>query len=285
MAEDPHAGEAEALRAAARGPVTVESLAGDLERLGVARGLTALVHTSMSALGWVCGAEQAVIEALTRALGPTGTLVMPAFSKHLTDPSMWRHPPVPEAWWPTIRERMPAFDPALTPTRGLGRVAECFRHAPGALRSDHPHDSFTARGPAARALLADQPLEHGLGEGSPLARLYDADAQVLLLGATHAGNSSLHLSEHRARWPGKRIIDQGAPLADAGGVRRWVRFRALDLDGDDFPALGDDLERETDLVRVGPAGSGTARWMRLRALVDYGVAWLQRHRGSARARG
>lgn len=279
MGADPHAGEDGAVRAAARGPVTVASLVEDLRRLGVAEGGTALVHTSLSALGWVCGAEQAVIEALTQALGRTGTLVMPAFSTHLTDPAHWRRPPVPEAWWPTIRAEMPAFDPLLTPTRGLGRVAECFRRAHGVVRSLHPHDSFAARGPAARALLGETPLEHGLGEGSPLARLYDANAHVLLLGATHGSNSSLHLSEHRARWPGKRWIEQGAPVTDATGTRRWARFQALEMDSDDFERLGADLEQTTDVVRTGAAGTGTARWMRVRALVDHGVAWLERHRG------
>src|SRR5687767_3614283 len=168
QADDPHRGEASAVGGATDGPVTVARLVAHLQRLGVDPGATLLVHTSLRALGWVCGAEQAVIEALTLALGPAGTLVMPAFSTQLTDPATWRAPPVPEAWWPTIRESMPAFDPVLTGTRGLGRVAESFRRAPGARRSAHPHDSFAARGPAAAALLADHPLESGLGEGSPL---------------------------------------------------------------------------------------------------------------------
>src|SRR5262245_9213196 len=128
-ATDPPAGEHRVVATMAAGPMTVESLAADLARLGVPAGGTVLVHTRMSALGWVCGAEQAVVDALTAALGPTGTLVMPAFSGQLTEPRHWRHPPVPEAWWPTIRASMPAFDAWLTPTRYLGRVAEAFRHA------------------------------------------------------------------------------------------------------------------------------------------------------------
>jgi aminoglycoside 3-N-acetyltransferase len=276
-AAEPPSGEAGAVARGERGLVTVASLAADLGALGVAPGMTVLAHTSMSALGWVCGGSQAVLEALTAALGPTGTLVMPAFSAHLTEPAHWRHPPVPEAWWPTIRATMPAFDPWLTPTRALGRVAEAFRHAPGALRSTHPHDSFAARGPEAERLLADHALEEGLGERSPLGRLHAADASILLLGVGHDRNSSLHLAEHRAEWPGKRRVDQGAPLV-VDGARRWVTFSALPYDGDDFARIGADLERDTRHVRKGRAGAGTARLVRMRPLVDYGVAWLQRNR-------
>ena len=36
-------------------PRTRLSLAGDLRRLGVLEGAVALVHVSLSRLGWVCG--------------------------------------------------------------------------------------------------------------------------------------------------------------------------------------------------------------------------------------
>ena len=120
------------------GPVTVASLTRDLHALGVEPGMTLLVHSSLSSLGWVCGGAQAAIEALTAALGPDGTLAMPAFSTGLTDPSEWEKPPVPESWWQPIRDSMPAFDKRVTPTRAMGAIAELFRTLPDVLRSDHP---------------------------------------------------------------------------------------------------------------------------------------------------
>ena len=48
------AGETRAVDAATR-PGTVNSLSRDLRSLGVAEGMTLLVHSSMSALGWVAG--------------------------------------------------------------------------------------------------------------------------------------------------------------------------------------------------------------------------------------
>jgi methylglutaconyl-CoA hydratase len=63
--------------AAVAQPATRASLAADLRVLGVQPGMTLLVHSSLSALGWVCGGPVAVIQALQDALTPAGALVMP----------------------------------------------------------------------------------------------------------------------------------------------------------------------------------------------------------------
>src|SRR3954451_23417258 len=167
--------------ARSRRPVTRTSLGDDLRRLGVRPGAVLLVHTSVSALGWVCGGAHAVVEALLDAVGAEGTLVVPTHTNGNSDPAEWKTPPVPKAWWPAVREHMPAFDPACTPSR-LGAVPELVRTWPGARRSAHPQYSFAAIGPAAGRVCADHRLDSGLGEGSPLARVHDFDGDVLLLG-------------------------------------------------------------------------------------------------------
>src|SRR5947209_4670435 len=108
-------------------PRTRASLAEDLRRLGLSEGVTVLVHSSLSTLGWVCGGPVAVVQALLDVLTDSGTLVMPTHSGEYSDPAPWQEPPVPRDWWPVIRETMPAFDPQVTPTRGMGRIVEVFR--------------------------------------------------------------------------------------------------------------------------------------------------------------
>lgn len=258
-------------------PPTPESLADDLAALGVRPGMVLLVHASLSALGWVVGGAPAVIAALTQALGPDGTLVMPAHSGNVSDPAGWIAPPIPTAWHALVRDRMPAFDPVTTPTSSMGAIAESFRTHPGTLRSIHPRQSFAARGRQARDITAAHALDCALGERSPLARLYALDAMVLLLGVGHDRNTSLHLAEHRATYPGKKTASFGSPVR-IDGERQWLVADDLDFDDSDFAAIGGAFERDSSAVAVAAVGYGTARLMRQRSLVDFGVRWMTANR-------
>jgi len=271
------AGESEAVRAADH-PATSRTLTQDLRSLGVADGMTLLVHTSMSALGWVAGGPQAVMAALLGAVGDDGTLVMPTHSTGLSEPSLWRNPPVPESWWPIIRDETPAFDADLTPTRMMGVIAEGFRTYPEVRRSGHPQVSFAACGPNAGAVVADHAFDHPLGDRSPLGRLYHLDGHILLLGVGHVNNTALHLAEYRADYPGKEWVTQGAPVM-IDGERQWVTFEDLEGDSDDFGAIGEAFAA-AGFERRGQVGSGEGRLMNVRDLVDFAAEWMTAHRRS-----
>lgn len=258
-------------------PITVDSLRQDFIQLGVQPGMTLLVHSSLSSLGWVSGGPVAVILALEEVLGESGTLVMPTHSGDLSDPADWENPPVPTAWWETIRETMPAFVPELTPARGIGIIPEVFRKQKGVERSEHPQVSFAARGPEAKRIVAGHRLDYGLGESSPLAKVYGLGGWILLLGVGHASNTSLHLAEYRAEYDGKREIRNGAPILRAG-QRVWVETTDLDLDTEDFERIGEDFLAETGKTTCGKVGLAETQLIPQRDLVDYAVKWMEHHR-------
>jgi aminoglycoside 3-N-acetyltransferase len=256
--------------------VTVEQLVEDLGALGIARGSVVLAHTSLSRLGRVVGGEQAVIAALLQAIGPAGTLVMPSQSWQLCDPEYLNDPDVPPDVWPLVRDHLPAYDRAVTPTRTMGGVAELFRSLPGAVRSGHPHRSFAALGPHAAEIVAVHDLDCPNGERSPLKAMYDLDAWTLLLGVGHDKSTIMHLAEHRSGTL-TRTVRNGAPLL-VGGRRRWVGFDETLVEDDDFDDVGAAFARETGLERTGRVGDATARLVPQRALVDFASEWFTAHR-------
>lgn len=100
--------------------ITRDTLAQQLRHLGVKPGDILLAHSSLSSLGWVNGGAVAAVQGLLDALGPDGTLVVPTQSADLSDPELWQAPPVPPAWWETVRATMPAYDPRTTPRAASG---------------------------------------------------------------------------------------------------------------------------------------------------------------------
>jgi aminoglycoside 3-N-acetyltransferase len=257
-------------------PVTVSSLVADFRDLGIETGDTLLVHSSLRSIGFVSVGPPAVVDALQEVLTESGTLLMPAFTGQYGDPAIWNSPPVPDDWVEEIRSSRPPFRPAVTPTRGVGAIPECFRNYPGVVRSEHPQFSFAVWGRDAEAIAARHELDDGLGENSPLASVYDRDGTVLMLGTDHDTNTSFHLAEYRAPFP-KESSAKTAPLL-RDGERVDVAFENVDISSDDFAELGNDFEREVGLTR-GAVGAATAKLARQPKLVDFAVEWFEAHRG------
>ncbi len=258
-------------------PRTRESLAADLRQLGVKPGMTLIMHSSLSSLGWVCGGAVAVVQALMSVVTEEGTIVMPTQTGNYSDPAYWVNPPVPQPWWQVIYDTMPAFRPEVTPSYLMGTIVETFRTSPGVLRSNHPQVSFAAWGHNARYITENHPLEYGLGEGSPLARIYDLNGWVLLLGVGYNRNTSFHLAEYRS--PGNTEVMLGAPVME-NEQRVWKHFRDIDIDADIFPTIGEEFE-QTRLVTLGIVGSAECRLFPQRPAVDFAVNWYRQRRHSA----
>lgn len=257
--------------------LTQRALEKQFRKVGMRAGHTVLMHTSLKAIkAWIPGGTQTIIAALLAVLGKNGTLMMPAHTPDNTDPSRWMLPPVPQKWWPIIRQESAPFDLARTPCHEMGALAEYFRTYPGVIRSNHPIVSFCATGKHARALTDDHDLNDFLGERSPIGRLYALDGYVLLLGVDHNRNTSLHLAEHRAAWPGKAWLHEGSAML-ADGQRQWITYDILDVDTDDFPKLGAAYQES---IGYTPAhvGDAEACYLRQRPMVDFGTTWFSTHR-------
>ena len=229
------------LPAHARVEIARAEVVTQLASLGVTPGGVLLVHTSYRAARPIEGGPGGLIQALHEALGPAGTLVMPAWSDDDDAP----------------------FDPAQSPAAAdLGVVAETFRRLPGVRRSAHPF-AFTARGPAAERVLADPlPLPPHI-PASPVGRVLGLDGQVLLLGVHHDADTTLHLAELLAGVP-YRVPKHCTVLRDGRPVR--VEYEENDHCCQRF-VLADEWLRSVGLQQEGHVGHAWARLVRSRDIV------------------
>jgi aminoglycoside 3-N-acetyltransferase len=149
----------------------------DLLALGLRPGGTLLVHSSLRALGPLPGGPQALIQALLQALGPEGTLLMPALT------------------YARVTPQNPVFDLLETPSN-VGLIPETFRRLPGVQRSLHPTHSVCGLGPLAAALLEPHAQDSTpCGPHSPFRALPERGGQVLMLGCGLEPNTSMHAIE------------------------------------------------------------------------------------------
>lgn len=86
------------------------------------------------------------------------------------------------------------YSPDLPIDRDLGRVPATMRREFQHVRSFHPLISFLAVGDLADQLIGASTLEQPLGS---VAALEGIGGKVVLLGFTHATNTSIHLAEQR----------------------------------------------------------------------------------------
>jgi aminoglycoside 3-N-acetyltransferase len=256
--------------------VLKQDILAALKKVGVRKGQTIMVHTSLSSLGFVCGGAQVVIEALLESVGADGTIVMPSQSWKNLDPTAGVHWEEPEAWWQMIRDNWPAYNRDITPTNTMGAVAEMFRKWPGTFRSDHPARSVAANGKYAQHLTSDHDLSNIFGEGSPIGKLYELDGYVLLIGVGYDKNTSLHLADVRADYPGKHDCLEYSAIME-NGERVWKGYRTLFVDGEDFDQIGAAFEKECSVQKVA-LGNGIITLMKQRELVDFAENWIERNR-------
>ncbi|WTW92309.1 AAC(3) family N-acetyltransferase [Streptomycetaceae bacterium NBC_01309] len=277
--------EVEAPEPPAARPWAVRELVGMLRDIGVVAGDVLMVHSTLRGIGPVDGGAQGVLTALLEAVGPQGTLVMPAYTEENSDTS-WAFLRATEGLSTSEREAykraMQPFDPMWTPaSRTMGALPELLRRTPGAVRSSHPQASFAAIG-----LLADGIMRHHnpathFGEQSPLARLYSLpDAKVLMLGTAFATFSAFHLAEYLQPKLATRMYRCVIP--DGLGRAMWFTYEDVILDLRDFDRIGAAM-LEHLATGEGYIGAARSLLVPLSPAVAFGVDWMARHRADGQA--
>ncbi|MDH7601420.1 MAG: AAC(3) family N-acetyltransferase [Armatimonadota bacterium] len=180
--------------------VTKEHIAEGLRALGLQRGDSVVVHSSLSSFGRVEGGPHTVVEAILEVIGNEGTLVVP-----------------------TCNYEPGVFDPETTPSV-VGAITEAVRKHPNAVRSKHPTHSVAAIGQLAEIIVEDHEKTHAFGRGSALFKLLQANGKILLLGTDLTTCSMVHVAEEIAEVP---YLDRQRNVAiktpNGKVVRRWVR--------------------------------------------------------------
>lgn len=150
-----------------RYPFTAEDLIAELRACGIQPGDCVFVHSSYTNFEGFQGSALDVINALRRAVGEQGTLLMPTLS--FTGSAV------------AYAAKKKIFDPTISPSF-VGLLPEMFRRSPGVSRSLHPTHSVAATGARAAWFLQDHHLaDNPCGRGTPYFRLIETDAKILLL--------------------------------------------------------------------------------------------------------
>ena len=267
-------------------PVTRSELLTGLHALGVRPGGVLMVHTRMSAIGWVVGGSQTVVEALLAAVGPGGTLM--AYAGWEDDP--WHLAEWPPGWQRAYRAELPPFDPELSEAdHEMGRLPERIRTWPGARASTGHVMRMVAVGARAGWLTQDQPWDQPAGPGSPLAKLVETDGQVLMLGAPLDTLTLLHYAESLVDGPEKRMVSYAVPIRDGKQVtwrevldydtssRGAFPYERVIPSGDDAFAVIGRLALTAGAGVTGQVGDAESHLFAARPLVNFAVGWLRQH--------
>lgn len=247
-----------------RRPVSRAELTAGLERLGILPGDVLFVHSSLKSLGYVEGGAATVVQALQDAVGPGGTLLLPAY--YMPGGSIRA----------ACEQDGYVFDVRRHGTH-MGRLPEAFLASAGIRRSIHPTHSVAAWGRHAVWLTAAHHLAPSVfGQGSPWQRLLALDqAKVLGLGVSMGPITFYHVLEDAlgAAFP-LPVWDAPArslPCLDLAGQRHEVPLRPFcaalaqqridHRSRDDLRAYFATEFTQAGLLHAGQVGEAASWWI------------------------
>jgi aminoglycoside 3-N-acetyltransferase len=184
-----------------------------LASIGVARGMTVVVHSQLSQLGYVAGGPAMIIETLMETVTDSGCILMPTYPTRGSTAA--------------YLDEGHAFDVRNTPST-VGALTEVFRTWPGVKRSLHPTNPVAAWGKHADWLLAGH--ERSLtpyGDDTPYGRLARMDDSYNLMMETPV-LSLLHHLQERVNFPNYTLDEtREVRVIDTAGATRTVTTKVM----------------------------------------------------------
>jgi aminoglycoside 3-N-acetyltransferase len=156
-----------------------------LKELGIKKGDTILIHSSLKSFGTVKNGADTVVDAFLSVLGDEGTLIVPTLTGKHTD-----SPVSP-----------PYFDICASKS-WTGKIPETVRLRQDAKRSLHPTHSVSAIGGRRDEIVASH--ENGnspCDEHSPYYKNCIWGGYILLIGVDQESNTTIHCCEEIAKVP------------------------------------------------------------------------------------
>ena len=213
-----------------------KQLSEEFSALGLPKGASVLVHSSLKSLGWVEGGPGAVVDALIDTVGPEGTVLVPnlpfrgSLANYLKDE--------------------PTFDVRSTPSQ-MGAGTESLRKRPDARRSLHSSHSVAAVG-ALRDVMTEghEKDDSTCGIHSGYYRnAHTSGGYVLLVGVTIVNMTTFHSIEELNELP---YLFSGEVLKshviDYDGNTLDIRTRGY---AEDTPVPRNFTAPEPELLREG----------------------------------
>lgn len=194
--------------------ITEENILNDLKRIGIKKGDTLLVHSSLSKIGYVEEGPKTVVSSLLKSIGEKGNLLMPSS---------------PNASLQKDHIKKNKRFNVLVDKSALGAITEYFRKYPGVKRSLNATEPVCAYGPK-----KDYFVNGHLGEvtpyteNSPFYKVAESRGKILYIGVTLANaGTSLHCLEDAVDFEYPVYCNEfySVEIVDEQGVKHAVKTR------------------------------------------------------------
>ena len=205
---------------------TKDNLIRDLKNLGLKAGDLVMLHASMHTIGKTLGGPDQVHQAIMEIITSDGTLMMYVGCE--PEYEAVGRGKLSQEEEKLILEKCPAFNSnTARARRDYGIMAEFFRSWSGVRCSENPGARIAALGKRTDYLVSNHPVNYGYGPGSPLAKLYENEGKILLLGSDLDQITLFHYAEHVAPLKDKSIKKFKVPLLK-NNERVWVDIEEYD---------------------------------------------------------